>query len=181
MASIEKRIDKLLSKDFTTVSSDEIINIITDGKVSNLPYEDLQSEEGFNKELEKNQKEVENILASLEPQKPPISMKMIEKLACNYEGDDLYSVILLESLKKEKPKLYKELISSNEFKNNSAITEKDLGVTVTNTKSFKYQYKIPSSGIIKFLEAKNPNFLEIANEKIFDNMDPLLLGKPSNS
>ena len=181
MASIEKRIDKLLSKDFTTVKSDEIINIITDGKISNLPYEDLQSEEGFNKELEKNQKEVENILASLEPQKPPISMKMIEKLACNYEGDDLYSVILLESLKKEKPKLYKELISSNEFKNNSAITEKDLGVTVTNTKSFKYQYKIPSSGIIKFLEAKNPDFLEIANEKIFDNMDPLLLGKPSNS
>jgi hypothetical protein len=45
MASIEKRIDKLLSKDFTTVSSDEIINIITDGKVSNLPYDDLQSEE----------------------------------------------------------------------------------------------------------------------------------------
>ena len=33
MASIEKRIDKLLSKDFTTVSSDEIINIITDGKL----------------------------------------------------------------------------------------------------------------------------------------------------
>ena len=181
MASIEEKIDKLLSKDFTKVSADEIINIITDGEGLKIPYDDLQSEKGFNKELDKNQKEVENILASLEPQDPPISMKRIEQLACNYEGDDLYSVIILESLKKENPGLYNELISSDEFKNNSAITEKDLGVTVSNSRSFKYEFKIPSSGITRFLESKDPDFLEVTNEKIFDNVDPLLLGKPSNS
>ena len=108
-------------------------------------------------------------------------MKRIEELACNYEGDDLYSVILLESLKKQNQKLYNELIASEEFKNNSAITEKDLGVTVKNSNSFKYDFKIPSRGITGFLKDKDPKFLEKVNEKIFDNLDPLILGKPSNS
>ena len=181
MSSIEERIDKLLGKDFEKTTTEEIVSIITGGEGINGPYEDLQSDEGFNKELEKSEKEVENILASLEPQKPPIPMKRIEELACNYEGDDLYSVILLESLKKENPKLYNELIASDEFKNNSAITEKDLGVTIKNSNSFKYDFKIPSRGITGFLKDKDPKFLEKVNEKIFDNLDPLILGKASNS
>jgi hypothetical protein len=181
MSSIEERIDKLLGKDFEKTTTEEIVSIITGGEGINGPYEDLQSDDGFNKELEKSQKEVENILASLEPQKPPIPMKRIEELACNYEGDDLYSVILLESLKKQNPKLYNELISSDEFKNNSAITEKDLGITVKNSTSFRYDFKIPSRGITNFLNGKDSKFLENLNEKIFDNLDPLILGKPSNS
>lgn len=181
MSSIEERIDKLLGKDFEKTTTEEIVSIITGGEGINGPYEDLQSDEGFNKELEKSEKEVENILASLEPQKLPIPMKRIEELACNYEGDDLYSVILLESLKKQNPKLYKELIASDEFKNNSAITEKDLGITVKNSNSFKYDFKIPSRGITSFLKDKDSKFLENLNEKIFDNLDPLILGKPSNS
>ena len=181
MSSIEERIDKLLGKDFEKTSTEEIVSIITGGEGINGPYEDLQSEAGFNKELEKSQKEVENILASLEPQKPPIPMKRIEELACKYEGDDLYSVILLESLKKRNPKLYDELISSDDFKNNSAVTEKDLGITVKNSTSFKYDFKIPSRGITNFLKSKDPKFLEKINENIFDNLDPLILGKPSNS
>jgi hypothetical protein len=181
MSNIEERIDKLLGKDFEKTTTEEIVSIITGGEGINGPYEDLQSDEGFNKELEKSEKEVANILASLEPQKPPIPMKRIEELACNYEGDDLYSVILLESLKKQNPKLYNELIASDEFKNNSAITEKDLGITVKNSTSFKYDFKIPSRGITGFLKNKDSKFLENVNEKIFDNLDPLILGKPSNS
>ena len=181
MSSIEERIDKLLGKDFEKTTTEEIVSIITGGEGINGPYEDLQSDDGFNKELEKSEKEVKNILASLEPQKPPIPMKRIEELACNYEGDDLYSAILLESLKKQNPKLYNELIASDEFKNNSAITEKDLGITVKNSNSFKYDFKIPSRGITGFLKDKDPKFLEKVNENIFDNLDPLILGKPSNS
>ena len=41
--------------------------------------------------------------------------------------------------------------------------------------------KITSLGITDFLSEKNPNFLERTNERIFDNLDPLILGKPSNS
>ena len=158
MSSIEERIDKLLGKDFEKTTTEEIVSIITGGEGINGPYEDLQSDAGFNKELEKSEKEVKNILASLEPQKPPIPMKRIEELACNYEGDDLYSVILLESLKKQNPKLYNELIASDEFKNNSAITEKDLGITVKNSNSFKYDFKIPSRGITSFLKDKDSKF-----------------------
>jgi hypothetical protein len=181
MSSIEERIDKLLGKDFEKTTTEEIVSIITGGEGINGLYEDPQSDDGFNKELEKSQKEVENILASLEPQKPPIPMKRIEELACTYEGDDLYSVILLESLKKQNPKLYSKLIDSDEFKNNSAITEKDLGITVKNSNSFKYDFKIPSRGITDFLKVNDQKFLEKINENIFDNLDPLILGKPSNS
>ena len=97
---IGSRIDELLGKDFSQMSTDEILNIISGGQDFNIPYEDLQSKEGFNKELEKSQKEVDNIIDSLKPQGPPISLKKIEDLSCKYEGDDLYSRIILESIKK---------------------------------------------------------------------------------
>lgn len=181
MPSIEEIIDKLLNKDFEETSTEEIVSIITGGQGINQPYVDPQSDSGFNKELEKSQKEVENILTSLNPQPPPIPIKRIEELACIYQGDDLYSVILLESLKNQDPKLYNKLIDSKEFKNNLPITEKDLGITVKNFKSFKYDIKIPSKGITDFLNLNNSEFLEKINEKIFDNIDPLIVGKPSNS
>jgi uncharacterized protein with ATP-grasp and redox domains len=48
-------IDDLLSKDFSEITADEILKIISGGQDLNIPYEDLQSEEGFEKELKKNQ------------------------------------------------------------------------------------------------------------------------------
>lgn len=179
--TIEERIDNLLSKDFENTTTEEIVSIITGGEGINGLYEDLQSDIGFDSELEKSQKQVENILASLEPQEPPIPMNKIEELACIYTGDDLYSVILLESLKQQNPKLYDELIISDQFKMNSNVTEKDLGITIKTSNSFKYNFKIPSRGITNFLKEKDNKFLEKLNEKIFDNLDPLILGKPSNS
>ena len=109
--NIGSRIDDLLGKDFSKMSADEILNIISGGEDFNIPYEDLQSEEGFKKELDKSQKEVDSIIESLKPQPLPIPIKDVEDLSCKYEGDDLYSRVLLESLKKEDPKLYKSLIN----------------------------------------------------------------------
>ena len=179
--NIESRIDELLSKDFTKTSTDEILNIISGGADLNIPYEDLQSEEGFSKELEKSQKEVDAVIESLKPKPLPLSIEEIEKLSCNYEGDSLYSVILLESLKREDPKSYEKLVSSKEYKENKSISEIDLGVKLTNNKDLGFSKKIPSDGILKYLRKNNPSFLEKTNENIFDNLDPLLLGKPSNS
>jgi len=163
------------------LSADEILNIISGGQDFNIPYEDLQSKEGFDKELEKSQKEVDSIIESLKPQPPPIPIKEIEGLSCKYEGDDLYSRILLESIKKEDPKLYRSLLQSKEYKNNLPISENDLGVKIAGNRDLGFSKKIPSDGITKYVRSKNPNLLEKINEKIFDNLDPLLLGKPSNS
>lgn len=173
-------IDDLLGKDFSKMSTEDILSIISGGQDLNVPYEDLQSKEGFDKELEKNQKQVDGIIESLKPGKPPIPLKNIEDLACKYEGDDLYSRILLESVKKENRNLYNDLINSSEYKSNSPISESDLGVTVKG-KNLGFSKKIPSSGITKFLKKKAPDFLEKLNERLFDNIDPLLVGKPSNS
>ena len=112
MESIESRIDSLLGKDFANMSADEILNTISGGQNFNIPYEDLQSKEGFEKELNKTQKEVDGVIKSLNPQKPPIPLKDIEDLACNYEGDDLYSRIILETIRREDKKLYANLINS---------------------------------------------------------------------
>jgi len=178
---IGSRIDDLLGKDFSKMSADEILNIISGGEDFNIPYEDLQSEEGFKKELDISQKEVDSIVESLKPQPLPIPIKDVEDLSCKYEGDDLYSRILLESLKKEDPKLYKSLINSDEYKNNLPISEKDLGVKIADGRDLGFSKKIPSDGITKFIKNKNPELLEKINERVFDNLDPLLLGKPSNS
>lgn len=179
--SIESRIDDLLGKDFSEMSTEEILNIISGGSDFNIPYEDLQSKEGFEKELDKSQKEVNSIIESLNPQKPPIPIKDIEDLSCNYEGDDLYSRIILETLKREDIKLYNELLESDEYKGNLPVSERDLGVKIAGNRDLGFSKKIPSEGITKYLRSKNPEFLEKTNEKIFDNLDPLLLGKPSNS
>ncbi|NBU96745.1 MAG: hypothetical protein EBS19_00805, partial [Spirochaetia bacterium] len=178
---IGSRIDNLLGKDFSQMTTEEILSIISGGQDFNIPYDDLQSEEGFNKELEKSQKEVDSIIKSLNPQPLPISIKEIEELSCKHEGDDLYSMILIESVKRENPKLYDDLLKSDEYKNNSPISENDLGVKIPGGKDLGFSKKIPSDGITKYLKKKNPDFLQNINEKIFDNLDPLLLGKPSNS
>jgi hypothetical protein len=179
MSSIEERIDKLLGKDFEKTTTEEIVSIITGGEGINGPYEDLQSDAGFNKELDKSIKEVERLIKSLEPQKPPISLKKIEELSCSHEGDALYAQILLESLKKDDPRLYSELVKSGAL-DEKTITQEDIGVKST-VQSLNRGKKITSLGITNFLSEENPRFLEKTNERIFDNLDPLLLGKPSNS
>jgi hypothetical protein len=193
---VGSRIDKLLGKDFSQMSSEEILNIISGGQNFSIPYEDLQSKEGFAKELDKSQKEAQSIINSLKPKGPPIPMKKIEDLACKYEGDDLYSRILLESIKNEDIELYNSLINSPEYKNNIPVTEEDLGIKINVGESIKsdndpninpktrdlgFSGKIPSEGITRYIRKKNPEVLEKINEKIFDNIDPLTLGKPSNS
>ena len=178
---IGSRIDNLLGKDFSKMSTEEILSIISGGQDFNIPYEDLQSKDGFDKELEKSQKEVDSIIQSLKPQPLPIPIKEIDDLACKYEGDDLYSRILIESLKREDSKLYNDLLKSDEYKNNSPISENDLGVKISGGRDLGFSKKIPSEGITKYLKRKKPDFLQKINEKIFDNLDPLLLGKPSNS
>jgi hypothetical protein len=176
--SIESRIDELLGKDFQNLTTEEVVQTITGEKLE-IPYEDLQSDEGFNKELEKSEKEVEALIQSLEPGPPPIPLSDIEGLACKYEGDSLYSQILLESLKKENSRLYNDLKNSGVLEQKTFVSE-DLGVS-SNLSSLKNDRKISSEGIVKYLQEKDPDFLEKTNESLFDNVDPLILGKPSNS
>jgi len=176
--NISSRIDQLLGKDFSSLSTDEIVQTITGQKVD-IPYEDLQSDEGFNKELEKSNKEVEALIASLEPQKPPIPISKIEDLSCRYEGDALYSHIIIESLKANNKSLYNEMLNSGVIDQKSIVAS-DLGVKSGAT-SLNKKGSISSDGITKFLLEKDPDFLEKTNESIFDNLDPLTVGKPSNS
>lgn len=177
--NIESRIDQLLAKDFSKTSTSEIINLITGGQDINQPYIDMQSEDGFNLELEKSQKQVESIISSLEPGPPPIPMKKIEELACNFEGDELYSRILLESVRINDNDLYRSLLNSSAL-NQRSFSASDLGIK-TKISSLKTNEKLPSEGIVNFLKDKNKSLFEKINEKLFDNVDPLLVGKPSNS
>jgi len=176
--SIGSKIDQLLGKDFEKLTTDEIVQTIMGEKID-IPYEDLQSEEGFNKQLEIADKEVEALVKGLEPKSPPIPMSKIEDLSCKFEGDSLYAHILIESIKKDKSDLYLELKKSGALEEKT-ITSDDLGVK-SSIPSLKNDKEISSSGIIKFLENNDPLFLEKTNERIFDNIDPLLVGKPSNS
>ena len=204
--SIGSRIDQLMDKDFSSITPEQVISIITGGSITiddqslNLPYDDIQTKEGFDKELAKTQKDVDSVIESLKPGPPPIPMNRIEELACNYEGDELYSAIILETLKNDEPTLYNSLINSDEFKNDSPVTESDIGVSVTNinldaisgrnedeegTGSGRNSSNITqgrsSTGITKYLRNKNPELLDKINERIFDNLDPIIVGKPSNS
>ena len=177
--NIESKIDQLLAKDFSKTSTSEIINLITGGQDINQPYVDLQSSEGFDAQLAENQKQVESIISSLEPKAPPIPMEKIEELACNFEGDELYSRILLESVRLKDKDLYRSLLNSDVLKQRNLSAE-DLGIK-TKISSLKTNKKLPSDGIVSFLKDKNKSLLEKINEDIFDNLDPLLVGKPSNS
>ena len=176
--NIGNRIDQLLNKDFENLTTDIILQTIFGERVD-IPYEDLQSEEGFNRELEKSSKEVEELIKSLEPQEPPIPISKIEELSCNYDGDSLYAQILLETVKKDDPGLYSQLLKSGAL-DQKTITQDDLGVK-SQIPSLIKEKQITSSGILDFLQKNNPNFLERTNERIFDNLDPLTVGKPSNS
>jgi hypothetical protein len=203
--NIESTIDFLLGQDPNSLNQDEIIKKITGGKsLSDLSkeYVDLQSDEGFNKELENSEKSVENLLESLKPSPLPLPIEKIEELACLYSGDFLYSSIILESLKYEDKDLHKQLLDYVD-KEEKIILPEDIGIK-TNIDSLynvgglynkeqqeidhikgnikiKKNKGIESKNVVKFLEKKSPKFLEKINESLFDNLDPLLLGKPSNS
>lgn len=176
---ISSRIEKLLDKDFSKMSTDEIVDAITGGEGADGKYVDLQSDEGFNEVLSESNKEIESIYESLKPKDPPIPMEKIEDLACNYEGDELYSYILLESVKIKDRSLYNKIIGKGLNKPNS-ITSEDIGVKF-NDPSGANKRKLNSDEITKYLQNENKSLLEEINESIFDNLDPLLLGKPSNS
>lgn len=186
MATIEERIDELLSKDITSLSSDQIISIIT-GQNTPQAYIDPQSEEGFNSEADKIGKDVDDLIKSLEPKDPPIPMKDIEKLSCDFEGDELYSKVLLESLKVKDKDLYKELLNSPDFINDKEIESSDIGIkteinSLNKNKNLSGSKKGKSSnGITKFLNKKNPKLLESLNESLFDKIDPFIFGKPTNA
>jgi len=192
MATIEERIDELLSKDIASLSSDQIISIIT-GESTPQVYVDPQSEEGFNSEADKIGKDVDDLIKSLEPKDPPIPMEEIEKLSCDFEGDELYSEVLLESLKSKDKDLYNLLLNSPDFLEDKEIESIDIGIkteipsinknkassnTNANTNAKKGR---SSNGITKFLNSKNPKLLESLNESLFDKIDPFLFGKPTNA
>jgi len=177
--SIESRIDRLLSKDFMDLTTDQVLQTITGGQDLSLPYQDLQSEDGFDAELEKTKKEVDGIIESLKPQPLPIPLSTIEDLSCNYEGDSLYGRVLLETLKQNKPDIYKELIESGEWRVDP-VSPKDIGV-VTTFNTLIPSTAFPSKGIASFFEKKDPEFFARVNESLFDNLDPIILGKPTNA
>jgi hypothetical protein len=178
--SIESKLDQLLSKDLSQLTGSQILQIVAGDQDLSIPYDDLQSEEGFNKELEKVQGEVDGILAGLINENPPIPISKIEDLSCKYEGDELYANILLEALKNEDKNLYNEIINSDDVKSDE-INTKDIGIK-TEVKSLNpIKGKISSNKIVKSLSIKSPDFLRKTNESLFDHIDPLLLGKPSNA
>ena len=125
--SIESKLDQLLSKDLSQLTGSQILQIVAGDQDLSIPYDDLQSEEGFNKELEKVQGEVDGILAGLINENPPIPISKIEDLSCKYEGDELYANILLEALKNEDKNLYNEIINSDDVKSDE-INTKDIGI-----------------------------------------------------
>ena len=176
---ISSRIEKLLDKDFSKMSTDEIVDAITGGEGTGGRYVDLQSDAGFNEVLAESNKEIESIYESLKPKDPPIPIEKIEDLACNYEGDELYSYILLESVRTKNRGLYNKMMRKGLDKPNS-ITSEDIGVKF-NDPSGSNRKKLNSDEITKYLQNENKSLLEEINESIFDNLDPLLLGKPSNS
>jgi hypothetical protein len=176
--SIGSRIDQLLGKDFQDLTTSQIVQTITGQQIA-IPYEDLQSEAGFNKELEKTELEVQALIKTLEPKSPPIPISDIEDLSCRFEGDALYAQILIRSIKVEDESLYQDLINSGALEEKSIISD-DIGIS-SNISSLNIDRVIPSFGITKFLSDKNLSVLEKINESLFDNIDPLLLGKPSNS
>ena len=178
--NIESVIDNLLNKNFADITTEYVVNLVTGESLDDLnaKYTDLQSDEGFAVELAKTQESVDALIASLEPKPLPIPMEDVEDLACKYVGDSLYSALLTEILKKEDPASYDDLVESGAL-DEKPITADDLGVTEGINEDL--DNVIPSDGIVKFLEENNPDFLEKTNEVLFDNLDPLLLGKPSNS
>ena len=190
--SIGSKLDRLMDLDFsesstdqilsiiTGASNDQILSLITGGEKSNIPYVDLQSKEGFEVEVEKIRNQINSVVDSLNPGSPPIPIERIEDLACTYEGDSLYSAIILESLKTDEPDVYNSLINSDEFKMDNPITEESIGVSVRNI-NLGFRKVIPSGGMTKYLSKKNPRLLEKLNERLFDNISPTKLGKPTNA
>ena len=175
---ISARLEDLINKDLSTMSTTDIVNAITGGNVQTEEYVDLQSEDGFRKISEEVAKDTNSLLESLNPKGPPIPIERIEELSCNFEGDELYSHILLESIKLRDPKLYRKLKKSG-ILDNKSLTAEDIGIKKNNL--FENDGKITSEPIEGYLEKNSPEIIEDIKERIFDNIDPLLIGKPSNS
>lgn len=175
---VSARLEDLINKDLSTMSTTDIVNAITGGNVQTEEYVDLQSEDGFRKISEEVAKDTNSLLESLNPKGPPIPIERIEELSCNFEGDELYSHILLESIKLRDPKLYRKLKKSG-ILDNKSLTAEDIGIKKNNL--FENDGKITSEPIEGYLEKNSPEIIEDIKERIFDNIDPLLIGKPSNS
>jgi len=175
---ISARLEDLINKDLSTMSTTDIVNAITGGNVQSEEYVDLQSEDGFRKISEEVAKDTNSLLESLNPKGPPIPIERIEELSCNFEGDELYSHILLESIKLRDRKLYRKLKKSG-ILDNKSLTAEDIGVKKNDL--FENKGKITSEPIEEYLEKNSPEIIEDIKERIFDNIDPLLVGKPSNS
>ena len=162
MSNIEDIIDKILNEDLENISVDKLIGIITGGQtLSDIEksYQDIQTEEGFNKELENTRTAINAMVESLKPVPLPISEEKIDDLSCNFSGDDLYSNILLECSNQTDPSLLDGL-DLDSIKDENG--------------------KIASKLINSHLEKKDPGFKNGINESIFDNIDPSFLGQPSN-
>jgi len=162
MSNIENIIDKILSEDLENISADKLVGIITGGQtIEDLEknYQNLQSDGGFNFELEKAKSSVKAMVDSLKPVPLPISEEKIDQLSCDFSGDDLYSNILIECANQTDPSLLQ-------------------GVDLDSLRDD--EGKIKSDLVNSILEKKNPGFKSSINESIFDAMDPLFLSKPSN-
>jgi hypothetical protein len=175
--NFESRIDKLLSVDPTELTSDFVIKTIAPDIDLNKPYVDPQSKEGAEKIQSDLKKEVDNLFSSLQPKPLSISASRVDELACLCEGDSLYALILLEITKVKKPSIYEKAIREGVDKPRN-INPEDIGI---KTNIIERKNCPASKEVIEFLEANDPSFLLEINEEIFDNLDPLVLGKPSNS
>jgi hypothetical protein len=175
---ISKRLENLIKKDLSKMSTNDIVSAITGGEGINGEYVDLQSDKGYKEVSEQVEKDANSVIESLKPKGPPIPLKKIEELSCNYEGDELYARIVLESVRRKNKKVYRKLIRSGILENKT-LTAKDLGVK--DNPLFDKNSKISSGPIEEYLVENSPKLIEDINERIFDNLDPLLLGKPSNS
>ena len=157
MSNIEDIIDKILNEDLENISADKLVGIITGGQtLSDIEksYQDIQTEEGFNKELENTRTAINAMVESLKPVPLPISEEKIDDLSCNFSGDDLYSNILLECANQTDPSLLDGL-------DLDSIRDED--------------GKIRSKLLNSHLEKKDPGFKNGINESIFDNIDPSFL------
>jgi len=174
--TIESRIKNLLSKDFRNLTTDEVVQTITGQKI-NTPYENLQSEEVFNKELKKSEQAVAELIKTLKPGPPPIPLSKIETLACNFTGDSLYSKIILETLKIQNGTLYTNLKNSGVLDENafvSAFSDEEV-VTPTVTQDLKISSLESSLSneksidlILNLLDEDNLNLVERNNKSLFD-------------
>jgi hypothetical protein len=175
--NLESKIDKLLSVDPSDLTSDFVIKTIAGDVNLSQPYVDPQSEQGVESIKNQLQSEVNNLLESLNPKALSIPASRVDELACLCEGDSLYALVLLEILKVKNISLYRKAIREGIDKPRK-INPEDIGI---KTNAIQNSTCPASKEVLDFLQANDPDILEEINEEIFDNLDPLVIGKPSNS